>query len=63
MDHLLFQSKLLKALQPRNSNRKHHFQKKETLRRMTLRRQTHLGGNGPFAFTVQIVEGLAKDLL
>ncbi len=27
----------------------------------TLRNQTNLGGNGPFAFTVEIVEGLAKE--
>jgi hypothetical protein len=30
---------------------------------MILRSQTHLGGNGPAAVQVKVVEGLPKDLL
>jgi hypothetical protein len=63
MDQLLFQSKLLKASRPRNLIGNIISSKKETTWHMTLRSQTHLGGNGPAAVTVKVIEGLAKDLL
>jgi hypothetical protein len=30
---------------------------------MTLRSQTHLGGNGPAAVSVKVIEGIAKEIL